>query len=82
MVYEHAHLEALLPCRIPYFFNYKTEFCFPIQNNPKSLDLSYKINLDLWDCLGRVNLVANFQRTDLVICNYSLMESVGLGGPR
>ena len=27
------------------------------QNNPKDLDPSYKKDLDLWDCLGRVKLV-------------------------
>ena len=42
--------------RLPYFFGYKTEF-FPIQNNPKDLDPSYKMDLDLLDCLGRVKLV-------------------------
>ena len=41
---------------IPYFFAYKTE-CFSFQNNPKNLDLSYKMDLDLRDCLGRVKLV-------------------------
>ena len=30
---------------------------FPSQNNPKNLDPSYKMDLDLWDCLGRVKLV-------------------------
>ena len=30
---------------------------FSFQNNPKNLDLSYKTDLDLWDCLGRVKLV-------------------------
>ena len=28
-----------------------------VQNHPKNLDLSYKTDLDLWDCLGRVKLV-------------------------
>ena len=41
---------------LPYFFGYKTENFF-FQNNPKNLDLSYKTDLDLWDCLGRVKLV-------------------------
>ena len=41
---------------LPYFFGYKTEF-FSFLYNPKDLDLSYKTDLDLWDCLGRVNLV-------------------------
>ena len=39
-----------------YFFGYETEF-FSFQNNPKDLDLSCKMDLDLWDCLGRVKLV-------------------------
>ena len=31
---------------LPYFFSYKTEF-FSLQNNPKNLDPSYKMDLDL-----------------------------------
>ena len=42
---------------IPYFFGFKTEFFF-FQNNPKDLDPSCKMDLDLWDCLGRVKLVS------------------------
>ena len=30
---------------------------FSIQNDPKNLDLCYKIDLELWDCLGMVKLV-------------------------
>ena len=30
---------------------------FSFKNNPKDLDLSCKMDLDLWDCLGRVKLV-------------------------
>ena len=30
---------------------------FSLQNNPKNLDLSYKTDLDLLDCLGRVKLI-------------------------
>ena len=30
---------------------------FFFQNNPKDLDPSCKMDLDLWDCLGRVKLV-------------------------
>ena len=42
---------------------------FSFQNNPKDLDLSYKMDLDLWDCLGRVKIgiIAKLHRTDLVI---------------
>ena len=39
---------------ITYFFSYKTEL-FSFQNNPKDLDPSLKMDLDLWDCLGKVN---------------------------
>ena len=39
---------------VPYFFAYKF---FSFQNNSKNLDLSYKVDLDLWDCLGRVKLI-------------------------
>ena len=41
---------------LPYFFVYKTAFVSfkTIQN----LDLSYKMDLDLWDCFGRVKLVS------------------------
>ena len=41
---------------IPYFIGYKSEI-FSFQSNPKSLDPSYKMDLDLWDCLGRVKQV-------------------------
>ena len=53
---------------LPYFFDYKTEF-FSFQNNPKDLDPSCKMDLDLSDCLGRVKIgiIAKFHRTDLVI---------------
>ena len=45
-----------MPDGIPYFFGYKSEI-FSFQNNPKNLDPSYQMDLDLWDCLGRVKLV-------------------------
>ena len=38
------------------FFGYNLEF-FTFQNNPNNLGQSYKMDLDHWDCLGRVNLV-------------------------
>ena len=34
---------------VPYFFGYKTGFFF-FQNNPKDLDPSCKMDLDVWDC--------------------------------
>ena len=53
---------------LPYFFGYKTEF-FPFQNNPKDLDTSCKMDLDLWGCLRRVKIgiIAKYHRTDLDI---------------
>ena len=41
---------------IPYVFGYKREFV-SFQNNPKNLDPSYKMDIDLWDCLGKVKLI-------------------------
>ena len=32
----------------------QTHFSSSFQNNPKNLDPSYKMDLDLWECLGRV----------------------------
>ena len=57
-----------------YFFPYETEF-FPFQNNPKNLDPSYKMDLpgrplELFG-KGKTCIIANFHRTDSVICNYS-----------
>ena len=41
-----------------FFFGCKTEF-FPFQNIPK-----YKMDLDLWDCLGRVkHIIAKVHKT-------------------
>ena len=50
------NLYVLIPGQIPYFFSYKLEI-FSFQNNPKNLDPSFKVDLDLRDCLGRVKLV-------------------------
>ena len=50
--YLHVYSKFL----VPYFFGYKTGF-FSFQNNPKVLDPSCKMDLELWHCLGRVELV-------------------------
>ena len=52
---------------LTYFFGYKTEF-FSFQNNPKNLDPSYKMDLDLW---GKTPIIAKFHRADLVTCRHS-----------
>ena len=46
----------LMNCRnTPYFVSYKMEVW---QNIVKNLDPSYKMDLDLWDCLGKVKFVS------------------------
>ena len=57
---------------LPYFFDYKMGV-FSFQNNPKDLDPSCKMDLDLWDCLGmgKTGIIARFHRTDLVIWSHS-----------
>ena len=46
---------------------------FFLPNNHKDLDPSYKMDLDLWDCLGRVKLIfqQNLHRTNLIIYTHS-----------
>ena len=41
---------------------------FSFQNNPKDLDPSCKVDLDLWDCLGQVKtgIIAKFHRTKFI----------------
>ena len=58
--------------KLQYFFGCKTEL-FSFQNNPKNLDLSYKTDLDLRDCFGRVKLkiIAKFLGTALDIWSHS-----------
>ena len=55
--------------KLPYSIGYKTFFLF--LNNPKNLDPSYKMDLGLWDCLGRVKLITKFHRCCYVICSHS-----------
>ena len=54
--HQNNYIGLSSPMSLPYFFGYKTEFFF-FQSNPKDLDLSCKMDLDLSDCLGRVKLV-------------------------
>ena len=55
-----------------YCISVVTRHFFPFQNNPKDLDSSYKTDLDLWNCLGRVKLVIQQNYgIDLVCCNHS-----------
>ena len=38
----------------------------PILNNPKDLDPSYKMDLDLWGCFGRKKTLSNNQRNTVL----------------
>ena len=51
-----VHLKVTM-CDITVFLRSLDSFFFSFQNNPKDLDPSYKMDLDLWGCLGRVKLV-------------------------
>ena len=42
------------PFHFLYHISLAIRWSFSFQNNPKNLDPSYKMDLDLWDCLGRV----------------------------
>ena len=56
---------------LPYFFCYKME-SFSFQNNPKNLDPSYKIDLDVLGLFrkGNTHIIAKFRSTHLVICSH------------
>ena len=62
--YQYSSYQELTVCKfantceiaLSYFSGYKTEI-FSFQNKPKDLDPSCKMDLDLWDCFGRVKLV-------------------------
>ena len=55
-MYENWFKRIFLDTHVPYFFDYKMEF-YSFLNSPKNLDPSYKMDLDIFDCLGRVKLV-------------------------
>ena len=57
MIRKHGRwCKTYQPQNVPYFFGYKTGF-YSFLNSPKNLDLSYKTDLDLCNCLGGVKLV-------------------------
>ena len=56
---------------ILYFLGYRMEF-FSFLNTLKNLDPSYKMDLVLWDCYGRVKFVySKISYNYLVICSHS-----------
>ena len=45
---------------------------FPFKTNPKNLDPSYKMDLDIWDCFGReTHLVARFRKAGQDVWTHS-----------
>ena len=46
-----------MKCTNDYRISSATSQRFSFQNKPKNLDPSYKMDLDLWDCLERVKLI-------------------------
>ena len=58
-------------------FRYNTNFT--LLNNPKDLDPSYKMDLDLWDCFGRKKTPSYNQRNTIfnenICCDPSLEPS-------
>ena len=66
--FELVSTETFAKARVTVFLRLK-DGVFSFQNNPKDLDLSYKMDLDLWDCLGmgKIGIIARFHRNDLVI---------------
>ena len=53
----------MIICISTYFFSYKTKF---FQKQSQNLDPSYKMDLDLWDCLGSVKLVFHQNFIELI----------------
>ena len=56
-----------------YFFSYKTEF-FPFRKNPKDLDPSYKMDLDLWGCFEREKNILSLNYTRPIYIFAALLE--------
>ena len=53
---EYLDVISLKLSKVPYFFGYKMKF-FSFRNTPENLDLSYKMDQELLDYLGRVKFV-------------------------
>ena len=68
-----SKVQKSVPSQLPYFFVYKTVY-FSFQNNPKNLDPSNKMDLDLWDCLGRVKPVLQQNCIGLILLFVLILE--------
>ena len=56
MIFNFEHTFILIYW-ISYHISSVIRWSFSFQNNPKALDLSCKTDQDLWNCLGRVELI-------------------------
>ena len=54
--YKRSRILGILDKNTTVFIGYMIDF-FSFNNNPKSLDPSQKMDLHLWDFLGRVKLI-------------------------
>ena len=54
--------------KVLYFLDYKTEFLFSFQNNPKYLDGSRSLGLFR---KGKTHIIPKLHRTNLIICSHS-----------
>ena len=52
--------------------NFAFILVLPFLNSPKDLDLSYKTDLDLWDCFGRTKTLSYNLRTMATVLISSL----------
>ena len=57
-------------------FNFAVIQVLPFLNNPKDLDLSYKTDLDFWDCFGRKK-APSYKRRNTVITKVKFKPSSG-----
>ena len=55
---ESVCLDSYLYSQVPYFFLRLLGRVFPCETVGKTLDPSYKMNLDFWDCFGRENPIS------------------------
>ena len=68
MVHACYDLNPLSRCMFSHHISSVISKFFFFQNNPKTLEPSYKMALDFWDCLeGKTNLIPESQKTDLDI---------------
>ena len=73
VIYSYLHVQRRHLKLLCYRISSAIRVYFFLPKNPKNLAPSYKTNLNLWDCLGRVKtrIIAKFYKTVSVICSLS-----------